>query len=220
MSPLDPERLACGRSWDELIEQVGDGQPGPRDDHQRDCPHCEAALSELDRLWRPLQRLAAEPVTAPAGLVDRVMSRVCDAARHSWYGLLPDAGGTSRVAARVLGKLARVAAGRVPGVTVALGRTTDAPAAAGARRATDTHTWPGAAVGIAGSSAVIDLALTAAYGADLRGLAERVRRAVLSEIARTTGLRDVHVNITIDDVTPGPPPRRADGTADRPGQGR
>jgi uncharacterized alkaline shock family protein YloU len=194
------EQLPCGRSWDELLEQVARGDGDVLSAHQVTCPHCGAALAELAQVWAPVRVLAAEQVRAPRGLLDRVMHQVRDVARQHWHTVVPSERGSTRVAARVVATLARLAAGRVPGVRVALGRTSDPAAAHRAAAATDAHAWPGAAIGVAGGSTVVDLALAVRYGVGLHELAEQVRRVVVGDLRRLAGLEHVEVNVTIDDV--------------------
>lgn len=198
--PTAGEQLPCGRSWDSLLEQVADGRSGPLDQHQLTCTHCQAALAELRRVWAPVRHLAAEPVHAPRTLLSKVMEQVRAAARQSWHTLIPSDQGSTRVAARVIAMLARLAAARVPGVRVALGRTTEPRAARRAAAATDLHDASGSAVGVAGGSTVVELALAAQYDAPLHELAERVRAAVVDDLTRLAGLQNVQVDVTIDDV--------------------
>lgn len=198
--PTAGEQLPCGRSWDALLEQVADGLSGPADQHQLTCPHCQAALAELGRVWAPVRQLAAEQVHAPHSLLRKVMEQVRAAARQSWHTLIPGERGSTRVAARVIATLARLAAARVPGVRVALGRTTEARAAGRAAAATDQHDASGSAVGVAGGSTVVELALAAQYDAPLLELAERVRAAVVHDLTRLAGLQNVQVDVTIDDI--------------------
>ena len=202
MSDRTGADLPCGRSWDDLLEQVSVGDGRPHDRHQQECAHCQAALAELGRLWGPVRALAAERVQAPARLTERVMRTVRETAQERWHSLQPGERGSTRVAARVIGTLARLAAGRVPGVAVALGRSTDPATAASRQHATDTHRWPGTAVGVAGGSAVVEIALAVEYGTDIAGAAEQVRQAVVRDIAALGGLDQVHVDITVDDVLP------------------
>lgn len=53
------DMLACGADADDLLAQVADGRAGERSPHQRQCPHCQAALAEYDRLWSPVREMAA-----------------------------------------------------------------------------------------------------------------------------------------------------------------
>jgi len=47
---LGADRLPCGASVDSLLEQVADGAPRSDPQHQRDCPHCRAAVPEVARV--------------------------------------------------------------------------------------------------------------------------------------------------------------------------
>ena len=202
-APGSEDQLPCGASVAALLDQVDSGRGGERTAHQESCVVCQAALAELTRLWEPLRALAAEPVSAPPALVRRVMGRVRDLAAQPWFAVLPDVRGSTRIAARVIAVLAREAAQRVPGVRVALGGSTRPAAARAAEEATRSHRYPGAAVGSVGSHVAIDLALATAYGADIPRVAERVRRTVVAEVRAATGVEDVEVNITVDDVLGG-----------------
>lgn len=193
--------LACGRSADALVEQVSDGRADERDRHQRNCPHCQAALAEYDRLWSPLRALAAETVSAPEGFVDDALARIRGAIEHPDYGTIAsDTGrGVTRVSARVVVVAARQSAQGVPGVRVALGRHLD-PGPAGEA----PHHTAGTTVsaGVAGTSTAIEVTLAADYGTDLRALGARVREAVISRVRRLTDLEPVEVTVIIDDVLP------------------
>src|ERR1700730_9810240 len=117
--------LPCGPDVDLLLEQVASGHGADRDAHQRQCVHCQAALTELSVLWAPVDELAAEPVTAPPGLTAAVMSRIRSLVRDIWYTLEITEMGTIRIAARIVAALARDCARLIPGVRVALGRSTE-----------------------------------------------------------------------------------------------
>lgn len=197
------DRLPCGTRVDALLDQVDAGQAQARTPHQLGCPHCQAALAELDALWAPMRALAAERVVAPPGMVVAIMGRVRELANRVWYTLLPESRGATRIAARVVAVIARRAAAGVPGVRVALGRSTDPVAARTVEQATRAHAAPGTAVGVAGAHLAVDLALATAYDSPIPAVAERVRRAVVRDVRAATGIADVEVNITVDDVLGG-----------------
>jgi uncharacterized alkaline shock family protein YloU len=183
------ERLACGRPAGELLDQVAEGDPRPRDAHQRGCVHCQAALAEYDRLWGPVRELAAERVDAPASVTDTALGRIRGAVEHADYAVLPGDRGRTRIAARVVVAAARDAAEAVPGVRVAIGRQLG-----GGGAPVDV------AVGVAGRSAAVEIVLAASYGIDLMALGERVRSEVTTRIRRLTDLEPVDVTVIIDDV--------------------
>jgi uncharacterized alkaline shock family protein YloU len=183
--PDPAERLACGRSAADVLEQVADGVPRPRDAHQRDCVHCRAALAEYDRVWAPVRELAAEPVAVPDSVMDAALRRIRGAIEDADHAVLVGPRGRTRIAARVVVALARDAAQGVPGVRVAIGRRLGGTPVA---------------VGVAGRTAAVEIVLAAAYGVDLVALGERVRAEVAARIRRLAGLEALDVTVVIDDV--------------------
>jgi uncharacterized alkaline shock family protein YloU len=192
--------LACGAGIDELLEQAADGQAGQLTAHQSGCPHCQAALHEFSRVWEPVRRLAAEPVALPATLKAAVASQIRKLVSDVWHTLQLSEGGTIRIAARVVARIAREAARNTPGVRVAFGRSTHAKAAGAAETATLRHRHPHAAAGVLGRTAVVDLAIAVQYGAQVDEVAREVQRRAISELRARAGLKDVTVNVTVDDV--------------------
>lgn len=190
----------CGADLDELLEQVAHGRAQELTDHQRRCPHCQASLTELDRLWTPVRAYAASALPAPPSLVEGVMSGVRRMVRDTWYTLELTDGGSLRIAARVVAVRARDAARRVPGVRAALGRSTGGRLARLAERGTLTHRHPHSAVGVLGRTAVVEIALAVEYGPALHDVARRVQAEVAAELRRGIGLETVTVNVTVDDV--------------------
>lgn len=200
-------RLACGAGIDELLEQAADGQAaggqaGQLAEHQRHCPHCQAALRELSRAWEPVRSLAAEPVAAPAAVKAAVAGQIRKLVSDVWYTLELAEGGTIRVAARVVARIARDAARQVPGVRVAFGRSTHGKIADLAEKATLRHRHPHAAVGVLGRTGVVDLAIAVQYGDRLDAVGRAVQQRAIAELRAKVGLKDVSVNVTIDDVIP------------------
>ena len=197
----DAPELACGASYDALVAQVSERRPprpGSREDaHQQTCPHCRAALAELDALWAPVHALADQRVRAPAGLLGAVMARVRELPRHRDHALLPPSDhqggpGATRVAARAVGAIARTAALRVPGVELALGGGRSVPTGAGA--------GPGTTVGVSGSHVVVDLSLVVAAGEAIPGLVAQVRRLVAAHVDALTGLVVTQVDVHVVDL--------------------
>jgi uncharacterized alkaline shock family protein YloU len=192
--------LACGAEVDELLEQAADGRADELTGHQLDCPHCQAALREFSRVWRPVRGLAAEPVPLPATVRSAVASQIRKLTADVWYTLELADGGAIRIAARVVARIAREAARQVPGVRVVFGRSTHSRIAALAEASTLRHRHPHAAVGVLGRTAVVELAVAAEYGQDLDAVGREVQRRAIAEVRRKAGLKDVSVNVTIDDV--------------------
>jgi uncharacterized alkaline shock family protein YloU len=192
--------LPCGAEVDLLLEQVADRRGPDLDDHQRQCVHCQAAITELTTLWEPVTELAASPVPAPPGLVAAVMSQIRVLIRDVWYTLETTDLGVIRIAARIVAALARDSARMVPGVRVALGRSTHSRLAALAERASFGHRHPHAAVGVLGRTAVVDLAVAVSYGDPVHQVAQDIQQHVITTLRDTIGLKAVTVNVTVDDV--------------------
>jgi uncharacterized alkaline shock family protein YloU len=191
--------LACGAGIDELLEQAADGHVGQLTGHQRHCLHCQAALQEFSRLWEPVRSLAAEHVAVPATLKTAVASQIRELIADVWYTLQLTDTGAIRIAARVIATIAREAARNVPGVRAAFGRSTHSTTANPAGKASLRH-HPHAAAGVLGRTAVVDLAIAAHYGGQLDAIAREVQQRAIAELRTKTGLQDVTVNVTIDDV--------------------
>jgi uncharacterized alkaline shock family protein YloU len=51
-----------------------------------------------------------------------------------------------------------------------------------------------------GRTAVVDLAIAVQYGTQLGAIAREVQQRAIAELRAKTGLHDVTVNVTIDDV--------------------
>jgi uncharacterized alkaline shock family protein YloU len=192
------DRLPCGADIDDLFEQVADGRPPTDPAHQQSCPHCRAALPEIANLWEPVQALAAEHITAPPGLLSRVMTRIRALAQDAWHGVLVGDRGLTRIGARVVGSIARMAAARVPGVGLAIarGRTVTSE-----EEAAEERSRGASRVGVAGSRTVLELDIVIRYGSDARVLAERVRETVIADVTALTGLTVKTVDITVADIT-------------------
>lgn len=196
------ERLACGRRAEDVLAQVADGRGAERDAHQRQCPHCQAALGEYDRLWTPIRELAAETVSPPESMVESALRRIRGAVEHSNYGVVESPNGLTRISARVVVVTARETAQTVPGVRVALSKHITGSAGDGDYSAVHAGDASGAEVtaGVAGRSTAVEITLAADYGLDLRRLGERVRYEVAARIRALTDLEPVHITVIIDDV--------------------
>jgi uncharacterized alkaline shock family protein YloU len=199
---LDAVTLPCGAEVDPLLEQVADGRARDLDDHQRDCVHCQAAIAEFAALWVPVAEKAATPLAAPPGLTAAVMSQIRHLVSDVWYTLQTTELGTIRIAARIVATLARDSARMVPGVRVALGRSTHGKLAALAEQASLGH-HPDAAVGVLGRTAVVDLAVAVTYGDSAHEVARDIQRHVSAALRQTLGLQTIVVNVTVDDVIGG-----------------
>lgn len=199
------ERLTCGRWVEDVLAQVAAGHGDDRDAHQRQCPHCHAALAEYERLWAPLKELAAEKLSAPDSIVENALRRIRGAVEHLDYGVLESALGRTRISARVVVVVARESAQSVPGVRVALSkhitsRTGDRAGVSGDGAAVDPAGGAEVVAGVAGRSTAIEITLAADHGVDLHRLGEHVRAAVIAEVRALTDLEPVQVTVIIDDI--------------------
>jgi uncharacterized alkaline shock family protein YloU len=197
---LDAVALPCGAEIDPLLEQVADGRAAELDAHQRECLHCQAAIAEFTALWAPVTETAATFVPVPPGLTAAVMSQIRVMTRDIWYTLQTTELGAIRIAARIVAALARDSARLVPGVRVALGRSSYGKMAALAAEATFKHRHPHAAVGVLGRTAIVDLAVAVSYGDSAHEVARDIQRHVIRTLREDVGLKTVIVNVTVDDV--------------------
>jgi uncharacterized alkaline shock family protein YloU len=184
------DQLPCGASVDDLVAQVADGNAARRTPHQQNCTHCQAALAEYDRLWGPVTALAAEQIHVPDSIIEEALRRIRQTSAHPDYGLLPDTNGLTRISVRVIIVTARMAAERTDGVRAALTHA----------RPIDGSTTATVAAGVAGTSTAIEITIAATYGHDLPDLADRIRRAVATDIRERIGLQPTNITIVIDDV--------------------
>ena len=197
---LTAATLPCDTDVDLLLEQVADGRGHDLDAHQRECVHCQAALGEFTALWAPITELAGTPVSPPPGLAAAVMSQIRTLVRDIWYTLEVTPVGAVRIAARIVATLARDSARMVPGVRVALGRSTQRKVAALAEKDTFGHRQPHPAVGVLGRTAVVDLAVAVTYQEPVHEVARDIQRHVTAALRDQVGLRSVTVNVTVDDI--------------------
>ncbi|RZT89012.1 cell envelope-related Asp23 family protein [Pseudonocardia sediminis] len=200
-----PDALPCGRSVDDVLDQVADGRGTERDAHQAQCPHCQAALSEYERIWAPVRELGDERVQAPDSILETALAQIRRAIEHPDYGVITSPDGLTRVSARVVVVAARQGAQQVPGVRVALSKhlagVTGEP---GAPLDGDppTDVAEDVAAGVSGSSAAVQITLAADYGTDLVRLGELVRSSVTTSVRDVTSLEPAQVTVIIDDVLP------------------
>lgn len=191
--------LPCGASQDDLLAQVADRVPVGDPAHQRRCPHCQGTLAELEAIWAPVHDLVNEDVRPPAGLLSSVMARVREMPRHTWHAVIHTDQGTTRIAARVVGAIARLAGEEVPHVTLALGggRTAEEPTRA---QLAGSDAEGATTIGVAGTRVVVDVHVVVEMGSDIPAVAAAVRRNIGVRIAGQTGLTADAVNVFVVDV--------------------
>jgi uncharacterized alkaline shock family protein YloU len=192
--------LACGHGVDDILTQIADGRARELGHHQQGCSHCQAALSELARVWQPVQELAAQRIHAPVELTARVMNDVHRLVQDVWYTLQLTDLGTVKVAARVVARIAREAARQVPGVRVALGKSSHGRIVRLVEWATQRHRHPHAAVGVLGRTAAVELAVAVQYGDSIVDVGHEVQQRVVQQLRAAIRLESVTVNVTVDDV--------------------
>jgi uncharacterized alkaline shock family protein YloU len=128
------------------------------------------------------------------------MTQIRILVRDVWYTLEVTEIGAIRIAARIVAALARDSARMIPGVRVALGRSTQGTIAALTERATFGHHHPHAVVGVLGRTAVVDLAVAVTYQDPVHEVARDIQRQVTATLRDQIGLRSVTVNVTVDDI--------------------
>jgi uncharacterized alkaline shock family protein YloU len=188
-------RLACGRELARLVDQVADGLPPVEPEHQRTCPHCQAALGELEDLWGQVRALAREEIVAPERIVRNVIRRIHEGVatvprevpleevlpRLIRHALLETDRGTTRIADSVVARIVDQVARGLRGV-----RLTGRP--------------PSASVAVRGSRVTIRLPLAIRYGVSLAEASAAARTSVIEQVEGLTGLVVDAVDISVEDV--------------------
>ena len=151
----------------------------------------------------PGGRHGGPPGAGSPGLTAAVMSQIRVLVRDVWYTLQATDLGVIRIAARIVAALARDTARMVPGVRVALGRSTHSKPAEVAEQASLKHRHPHAAVGVLGRTTVVDLAVAVTYGDPVHQVARDIQRHVIATLRENLGLQTIAVNVTVDDILTG-----------------
>ena len=125
------------------------------------------------------------------------MLRIRALFQDAWHGVLVGDRGLTRIGARVVGAIARMAAVRVPGVGLAIARGRPVSSE---REAGQERVGGASRVGVAGTRTVLELDIVVGCGTDARVLADRVRRAVTRDVAALTGLTVETVDIIVADI--------------------
>jgi uncharacterized alkaline shock family protein YloU len=201
-------RLACGVSLASLVDQVAEGVPPPDPEHQVGCPHCGAALAELEEIWERVRELAHEEIVGPVTIVQNVIRRIRRSMaprapqvplevvvpRLVRHALLHGDRGTTRIADVVVAGIAARVARRVPGVhTLVRGRQLDA--------VRHRHALPtGVHVEVDDRRVALTLALVVEYGASIPAVTREVREAIIESIETATGLDVVGVDVRVNDL--------------------
>lgn len=175
----DRMRLPCGADLTVLASQSFDGTtPAEADaEHQRSCPHCQAALRRIGAVVEDVRGLAAEPVTVPPNLLSSLMARLRSAPALVTVDV--HARGATMVSEELVAAVARRAALSVAEVAYASVIATDANAT---------------------GTVALRSRLVVAYGPPLHEVADRVRAAIAEEVAALTGATLRSIEVTVDDL--------------------
>ncbi|WP_432130351.1 Asp23/Gls24 family envelope stress response protein [Streptomyces tendae] len=181
----EDERLACGRLLSEVWEA---GEGGADDPHLRACPHCSAAVRQLDLLGAAVRGAAdgggREPQWDAGALTERVMDVVRLELRPGRPLPLGEREEDLWVREAMAAKALRAAAETVPGV-----------------RAGSCRIRPAESGGSPSRGPVrVRLEVVVPLTPGLRDLAEEVRRRVRGAADDALGLPVDHVDVHITDV--------------------
>lgn len=181
------ELLPCGHELGEVWRQWEEGSIDP---HTRSCPHCSAALRDLDRLQDLVRQAQAKepPQEAAGALVERVMDVVRLELRPGRTLPLGAWAEDDWIVEAAAAKVFRAAADSLPGVRT--GSCRIAPAGSGAAAA---------ARGARGPVAV-RVEIVVAPTASLRRIAEQVRQEVFAAADGLLGMEVGTVDVTVTDV--------------------
>ena len=177
-----PGPLPCGTVLDELIAQVIDGRTPGDTAHQAACRYCQAAIAALGEAWEEFQSIARSAVAVPEDLAQRIITRIRGLARTTGEGVVIGADrGETRIADKVLARLARANAIEVPDVALA----------------TVIHTGEDLQ---APGTVWIALRLVVGFGASMDKVADAVRSRVISSAQGQLGTVVSRVDVAIEDV--------------------
>jgi hypothetical protein len=185
----DDERLPCGRELAHVWQQWEERQV---DAHTRGCPHCSAALEDLNALKDVVSRVREEE-PAPddaSGLVERVMDVVHLELRPGRTLPLGTDTEDAWIVEAAAAKAFRAAADSLPGVRAGSCRIAPLHPAADARQRTRGPVRVRIEV-------MIDMT------DDLPEAAEQVRRRLLKTAQRALGMEVGRVDVAIVDVLDG-----------------
>lgn len=217
----DAGRLRCGTRVAALVDQVAEGVPPDDPTHQARCPHCRAALRELEQLWDRVREAAREDVQPPRRLIDDVVRRVRQELRALGqlvpletvvprlvrHALLGGPRGMTRIADSVV---ARIVANTVRATRGVHALSVEGPGTSGGE--VPGRLPPrGVEIEVSGHSLTVQVRLVVAYGRSIPAVTAEVRRRVMLRIEALTGLEATKIDIAVDDVfghPQAPAPRR------------
>jgi len=106
-------RLACGRSVEQVWEEM---EAGSVSAHAAGCPHCSTARASLDQLVEATRLLIDDPVRPPPGLLDRIMAAARADLTHGVPIPLPSPAGDVDISAHALAAVLRFVIDSVDGL--------------------------------------------------------------------------------------------------------
>lgn len=202
--------LACGAEVGGMVDQIAEGTPPSDAAHQAACPHCQAALDELESLWGEVRDLARQPVAVPARVLDIVMKQIraerdyrapvvpleSVVPRLVRHALLTGERGTTQIADSVVAAVVRRAVLDLPGVhPPRTGERLDALV-----RRLAAQTGVDVDVDVDGHRVTAALAIVVVYGYPIPEVVQAVRDRVVAAIERLAGLEAAAIDITVVDV--------------------
>lgn len=195
----EPMRLECGVEVGELAAQVADRLPPTNAEHQATCPHCQAALAQLNALWGDVRELARREVSMPERVVQEVLARAREERPGSEqlplrelvprllnHALLEGPRGSTRIAESVITEIARRAALAEPGVA---GLQPERPGDTGLSLAVDRH------------HVRLVVRLRVRFGYSAPEVAANVRTRVIDAVETLTGLHAERVDVVVADLS-------------------
>ena len=132
-------------------------------------------------------------ISSKSGIIDKITSGITRVASGNFSGPKPEDTGSifdRRILAKIAGYAAREIEGVMPNKKGVVNGLVNA-----IRRSID-----GIRVEVGRTEAVVDMAITVKYGADIPEIVSRLRETVASRINEMTGLKVVEVNIKINDI--------------------
>lgn len=169
--------LRCGRDPATVWDRAAAGRLGT---HDRDCPHCRAVADDQRVLARAIAALDDEGLEPPASLMEQVMGAVLAELRPADYLPLPTRHGGARIDRIAAAGVLRHAVDQMTSLRV---------------RSCQIHL-----IEPSGTTARVQVSVTARFGIDLLSATARVRQMILAAAEGLLGLPVTAVDINIVDV--------------------
>ena len=175
----DPYLLPCGQDAAILWEHVSVGQ---LDEHELDCPHCQAASAGFEALREATGELTEVDLAPPRDLTERIMRAVrTERRRDASIPIADNDLGPIRVAAQAAAVVVRFAADQTDGVT--------ARSCAVEQLDGEPDGW-----------CAVRLQIALRYGVDGMAAAARIRELVGTAARELAGFEPARIDITVVDI--------------------